>query len=62
MNSSNLQNTMLVLVDELKSPEPIWDVNNDKYFTYPVQSSVGCPFNCSFCAVNKHMENLKLRT
>lgn len=62
MNSSNLQKYYVgSFVDELKSPEPIWDVNNDKYFTYPVQSSVGCPFNCSFCAVNKTYGEFKIK-
>lgn len=46
-------------VTELKSPDPIW--NTGKYFTYPVQFSVGCTFKCDFCAVNMIYERFRMK-
>ncbi len=60
MNSFSLKKCYVgTPVCELKSPDPIW--NENKYFTYPIQSSVGCPFNCDFCAVNMVYGGLRMK-
>lgn len=43
------------------SPVPRWDLmKSNKYLSFPVQATRGCPYNCEFCLVTK-MFGRKLR-